>query len=296
MPSRPDRHLSVRDAAAALGVPDSTVRLWLARGDLTGGVDAADPNLRRVTPPPQWVTQSSVDAMLRKRKARAGVRLAVTVGALKGGCGKTATTWALASLLALEGGRVLVIDADPNSQTLYSIANRYTDAGGVLPWRVVPWSIHDRALIANARRMADEHDHVLIDTGPDGNDLTLFQAACRIAPLLVMTFAPRDVELMRLLATVEAARRGSILTQVPVWPVVLLNRVASRSPAAERAREELKAAPPPLCDVPVLDCEVRDLAQFTRFTAPLTRAEAGDHVGVLDELRAFTAQIEDQEL
>lgn len=293
---RPDRHLSVRDAAAALGVPDSTVRLWLARGDLHGGADDADPGLRRITPPTQWVAQSSVDAALAARAARAGVRLAVTVAALKGGVGKSTTTWALASLLADEGWRVLVIDADPNSQTLYSLAGRYLEGGGELPWRVVPWATHDLGLLANARRLAADYDHVLIDTGPDGADLTLLQAACRVAPLLVMPFAPRAIELERLPATVEAARRGSVLTEQPVWPVVLLTKVALRSPAAERTRAELAAAPPPISGIPVLDSEVRELAVYTRYAGPLTRAEAGDYVGVLDELRALTAQIEDQEL
>lgn len=296
MPGSSDRHLSVRDAAAQLGVPDSTVRLWLSRGDLRGGTSPPDPALRQITPPAQWVDRSSVETALRRRAGRAHIQLAVTVGALKGGVGKSTTVWVLATLLAAEGGRVLVIDADPNSQTLYSWAGRYLEAGGTLPWRVIPWATHDLGLLAGARQLAAEFDHILIDTGPDGADLTLFQAATRIAPLLVMPFAPRGIELGRLPATVEAARRGSVLTERPVWPVVLLTRISLRSAASELARAELAAAPPPLKDVPVLDCAVRDLAVFTRFTSPLTVAEAGDYVGVLDELRAVTAQINDQEL
>lgn len=287
MPRQPDVRLTVRDAADRLGVPDTTVRLWLARGDLAGGTTAPDPALRRVTPPPQWVSAAAVDAMLAGRQDRADVRLAITVGALKGGAGKSTTAWVLATLLAATG-RVLVVDADPNSQTIFTWANRYVDAGGTLPFKVLPWATHD--LLAGVRPMLDDVDHVIIDTGPDGRDLTLFQASCRIAPLLVMPFAPRAVELGRLPATVEAARLGSALTERPVWPVILLNRVSLRGGASDEARADL-AASPALKDLTVLDCEVRHLTVYTRFAAPLTAAEAGDYIGVLDELRTITADI-----
>lgn len=288
MARRPDQRLSVRDAAARLCVPDTTVRLWLHRGDLAGGTANPDPTLRRITPPPQWVSEASVEAMLTARAGRSDVRLAVTVGALKGGAGKSTTAWVLATLLAGEGGQVLVVDADPNSQTLFSWANLYIAAGGTLPFRVMPWATND--LLAGVKPVARDYDHVIIDTGPDGRDLTLFQAACRIAPLLLMPFAPRGIELGRLPATVEAARRGSALTERPVWPVILLNRIALRSGDSDRARADLAAADT-LKDVPVLDAEVRNLAAFARFDAPLARAECGDYIGVLDELRAITADI-----
>lgn len=291
MPRQPDQRLSVRDAAARLGVPDSTVRLWLAAGDLAGGADPPDPALRRVTPPPQWVSATSVAAMLAARAARADVRLAVTVGALKGGVGKSTTVWVLACLLAAEGGRVLVVDADPNSQSLYTWACRYVDAGGRLPFRVWPWSTHE--LLAGRRPPIDDADHLLIDTCPDGQNITLLQAACDRAPLLLMPFAPRDVELGRLPATVQAARLGSALTGRPVWPVVMLDRVTLRSAAAARARADL-AADPVLRQVPVLDCEVRDLTIFQQFAAPLTPDQCGDFVGVLDELRSLTARINEE--
>lgn len=287
-----DQRLSIRDAAARLGVPDTTVRRWLDAGDLAGGQLPPDPAGRRTTPQ-QWVSETSVAAMLAARAALADVRLAVTVGALKGGVGKSTTAWVLAGLLAGAGGRVLVVDADPNSQSLAVWANRYIAAGGQLPFRVLPWATHD--LLAGVRPYLGDVDHLLIDTGPDGQDLTLLQAACRLAPLLLMPFAPRDIELGRLPATLEAARRGSQLTERPVWPAILLTRVALQSSASTRARAEL-AAEPTLKELPVLDCEVRDLTVYTRMTAPLTVAEAGDYVGVLAELRSLTVQIQAQEL
>lgn len=288
---RHDEQLSVRDAAAALGHPDTTVRLLLDRGDLVGGhVDVGD--TRHLGPPGQWVSARSVRARLAERELRRHIRLAATVAALKGGVGKSTTVWVLATLLAAEGGRVLVVDADTNSQTLTQWANRYTAAGGRLPFEVLSWSTHD--LIVGIRRHLDGVDHLLIDTGPDGRDLTLLQAACAVAPLLLMPFAPRDVELGRLPATLEAARRGAALTGQPAWPLVLLNRIwLSRPSERARARANLAAADS-LKDVPVADAEVRDLAVFTRFAAPLTVAECGDYVGVLDELRAFTARIDEE--
>lgn len=279
MAGKPDRHLSVRDAAITLGVPDTTVRLWLDRGDLAGGGS------------PQWVSDRSVRARLASREQRRSVRLAVTVGALKGGVGKSTTVWVLACLLAAEGGRVLVVDADTNSQSLTQWANRYIAAGGQLPFEVLPWATHD--LIVGVRRRLEGVDHLLIDTGPDGGDLTLLQAALAVAPILLVPLAPRDIELSRLWATLEAARRGAALTGQPAYPLVLLNRISlSRLAERDQARTNLAAAPA-LRDVPVADPEVRDLAVFTRMTVPLTVAGCGDYVGVLDELRAFASRIEE---
>lgn len=291
MPRRPDPRLSIRDAAARLCVPDSTVRLWLDRGDLSGGSVPPDPDLRRVTPPGRWVSEASVASMLAARAARADVRLAVTVGALKGGAGKSTTVWCLACLLAAEGGRVLVVDTDANSQTLTQWANRYIAAGGKLPFEVLPWATND--LIDGIRRHLDGVDHLLIDTGPDGRDPTLLQAACAVAQVLVMPFAPRDIELVRVHATLEAARRGAALTGKPAWPLVLLNRTSLSRPSEQaRARAHLAAAAD-LKDI-VLDAEVRDLVVYTHMAAPLTTAQAGDYVGVLDELRAHTARIAEE--
>lgn len=288
----PDQRLTLAEASAALGVPPTTVRLWLARGELRGGDLDANPYQRRLTPPAQWVSAASVQARLDARAARADVRLSVTVGALKGGVGKSTVAWVLATLLAGEGGRVLLVDADPNSQTLDTFAQRAEASGRKLPFTVYPWSTSD--LRAGVRPPAGDYDHAIVDTGPDGRDPLLFQAACGLAPLLVMPFAPRDVELGRLPATLQAAYDGSVLSGRLVWPVVLLNKVTSRGGPSESARAELATAPEPMCGVPVLDAEVRDLAVFTRFGAPLTREQCGDFVGVLAGLRDFAAKIDEE--
>lgn len=287
----PDLRLSLADASTALNVPTTTVRLWLGRGELRGGDLQVDPAQRRLTPPPLWVSAASVRDRLAARAARAGVRLAVTVGALKGGVGKSTAAWALATLLAGEGGRVLLVDADPNSQTLDTFARRAETAGRALPFAVYPWSTSD--LRAGVRPPTAGYDHVIIDTGPDGRDPLLFQAACGLAPVLLMPFAPRDVELGRLPATLQAAYDGSVLSRRPVWPVVLLNKVSSRGGQSETARAELAAAPEPMRGVPILDCEVRDLAVFTRLAA-LAPHLCGDFVGVLDELREFATQTDEE--
>ncbi len=288
----PDQRLSLAEASAALNVPTTTVRLWLARGDLAGGTLTPDPAARRLTPPPLWVSAAAVQHRLAARKARADVRLAVTVGALKGGVGKSTTAWVLATLLSHDGGRVLLVDADPNSQTLDTWARRADAAGRPAPFTVYPWSTGD--LRAGIRPPVAGYDHLIIDTGPDGRDPLLFQAACGLAPVLLMPFAPRDVELGRLPATLQVAQDGSVLSRRPVWPVVLLNRVTSRGGQSAQTRADLAAGPPALRDVPVLDCEVRDLAVFTTFAAPLTREQCGDFVGVLDELREFTTQTDEE--
>lgn len=128
--------------------------------------------------------------------------LSITVGLQKGGVAKS-TTAIFLGLAAhrATGGRVLIVDADPRSQTSYTwkgfAGEEWPDDVVVIPW---PTLDLDRSV----RAVAKDYDHVIIDTGGDNPEI--LARALRVTDTLVMPLAPNAAEYTRAAATVELAQ------------------------------------------------------------------------------------------
>lgn len=169
----------------------------------------------------------------------------VTVGGLKGGVGKTTTAVHLACLLArgstdgrIPGGRVLLVDADPQSQSAFDWLAMAQGRGETLPVEVLPWATPNlgerlRALDASA----NPPDHVVIDTG--GETASMFRSALACAPELVMPCRAYGIELRRVPATFQAAREVQDATGVEVYPRVLFVAMVHNSADEREARSFL---------------------------------------------------------
>lgn len=200
----------------------------------------------------------------------------VTVGGLKGGIGKTTTSVFLAAALA-ETGPTLVIDADPQSQSLYDWAQLAIERGDPLPYDVIPWGTDD--LARKVRGLVDRYEHVVIDVG--GETSRGFRAAVSVAPELIITCRPHMIEMRRIPATIEAAREVQDLTGVEVFPRVLLVAVDSRAGDEAVAREFLGSS-----GLPTMASRVRQGVLYVRAFGHSPAGELGDYAGVLAELRA----------
>src|SRR4051812_45955270 len=92
--------------------------------------------------------------------------LIITIGNLKGGVGKTTSAYFIACFFALVYGlRVLVIDADPLSQTGYSWFRKLIKAGIQVPFTLISFpSPHvDDCVDDNAE--SGNYDVIIVDTG-----------------------------------------------------------------------------------------------------------------------------------
>lgn len=200
----------------------------------------------------------------------------ITVGNLKGGVGKTTTAVYLATALAADSARVLIVDADPQSQSAYDWAQLAISRGYDLPWTVYPWATDD--LATRVRGILDQYDHVLIDTG--GETPRLFRAACMVTDDLLIPVAPNEIEMRRLPASFAAAAEVDAMGH-PVYPRILLTRVDNRTGDGPAARAFLAAQSPPL---PVLGAHVRDAVLYSRAHGHVP-TDLGDYAAVLAELR-----------
>lgn len=203
----------------------------------------------------------------------------LTIGCLKGGVGKTTSAVFLATALSADGSRVLLVDADPQSQSAYDWAQLAIGRGYELPFVVLPWATND--LAKRIRGVAGEYDHVVVDVG--GENPTMFRLACSVAPDLLIPVSPSEAELRRLPATFEAANEAAQMADTDVIPRILLVKVDTRTADGRASRSFLaQAAEPPL---PVLEAQVRDAVLYPRSYGHVP-ADVGDYAAVLAELRA----------
>lgn len=114
----------------------------------------------------------------------------VTVGGIKGGCGKSLIATNLTVLRALSNKRVLLVDAD--SQGTSGDWTDHREALGVsTPWTTI--RLKANAVRTEIRKMTDLYDDIIIDCG--GRDTAELRAALTISDVFVVPFQPKSFDM-----------------------------------------------------------------------------------------------------
>lgn len=195
----------------------------------------------------------------------------VTVGALKGGVGKTTTAVYLALALARLDGRVLLVDADPDQSSSY----RWADAAGQ-EWPADVDVRHEpsRDLERRLRPLVSRYEHVVVDVGP--KNAGLLRQALTVSDRLIVPAAPRPLDLTELVPTFNVA--ADVDEHHPILAAVLLV-MTRRTRSLAETREGLAGL-----DLPVMDAQVplRESYALAYGTVP---RDLGAYIDVLDEIR-----------
>ena len=217
------------------------------------------------------------------------------IGLLKGGVGKSWTAVYLALLLyRLTGQRVLLVDADPRSQTTNDWVTTARLRGHTWPDGVVvvSWPVED--LAARVRQVRGDYVHVVIDTGGASEQLLvqalLAGAAERLDPThptrvvygadLLCPFAASEADYRLLPATRQTAANVSAIVKVRMR--ALLTKVGPRGwndLDVRVAREAIEGA-----GIPVMDPWVSNRKQYTRAFATVLPEGPGQYEHVLADL------------
>ncbi|MEU1883488.1 AAA family ATPase [Streptosporangium sp. NPDC020072] len=229
------------------------------------------------SPPPaeQLPIRRPTQGWAKKPALRLPVPFVVTVGNLKGGAGKTTSSFFLASYFALVYGlRVLLIDADPLSQSAYAwyrhVKKELEETGERWPFDLVTFpSKHvDDCIRDNSE--SGSYDVIIVDTG--GESPEIFKAATRESHELVIACAPTDLEMERIEPSFDAAEEAARTLSRTIDVRVLLTKVPNSNEGPE-ARAKI------------------DEAGFEMFTAQASNwkwyRKAGKSTNPLDDLSEY---------
>ncbi|MEP6464412.1 MAG: ParA family protein [Frankiaceae bacterium] len=191
----------------------------------------------------------------------------LTCGNLKGGVGKSTSAVFLACGLA-RSGRTLLIDADPQGSVL-----SWSEQAGGFPFPVIAWATRD--LARRVADVADDYQHVVIDTGPSNEPL--LRQALAVCEQLLIPVSPTLLDAGRIGPTLHLV--DELATLHPVDARVLLTKVRAGTRSAQAARAGLVDQGIPLLDAMV---GLRETYAAAVDTVP---ADLGEYEAVLDELR-----------
>ncbi|WP_037904968.1 ParA family protein [Actinacidiphila yeochonensis] len=181
----------------------------------------------------------------------------IAIGGLKGGVGKSTMSIFIALVYARHYGlRVLLVDADPMSQTAYDWYRLAKKKGDPLPYAIETWPharVGDRVL-----EDTDGYDVVVIDCGGESSDI--FGSAVAVCDQVLFVTSPRKAEMRRIRGSLDgalsAAREAGRLREIAA-DVVFTRVKNSRASHNEAAREKIRAA-----NYDLLAAEVPDLVDY----------------------------------
>ena len=113
----------------------------------------------------------------------------IVVGGIKGGSGKTTLCTNLAVIRALQGKRILLVDAD-DQRSASDWAEHRESLGITSPWTTI--QLTGAAVRTQILKMEKDYDDILIDTG--GRDTTSQRSALTIADVFLAPFQPRSLD------------------------------------------------------------------------------------------------------
>jgi chromosome partitioning protein len=158
----------------------------------------------------------------------------VIVGGIKGGSGKSTLATNLTVIRALEGRRVLLVDAD-EQRSASDWAEHRESLGITTPWTTI--SLNGAGVRAQLLKMVNDYDDIIVDTG--GRDTTSQRSALTVADVFLAPFQPRSLDVWtagKVVSLVEEIR--SVNPKLRAYAII--NRADSQGVDNQDAAEILK--------------------------------------------------------
>jgi chromosome partitioning protein len=167
---------------------------------------------------------------------------------LKGGSGKTVSSFFLATVLG-RLGRTLLVDCDPQGSTLtWAAAAEEDGSQDPLPFAVIGLPVKD--VHRRVRAFEGDYEHIVLDTPPGA--LAIVRSALMAADVALIAVPPTPIDLDRVMPTLELVADVEDMTGLSFR--VLLTRVRRISREGRDTREAMSEMGLPLleADIPAL--------------------------------------------
>ena len=156
----------------------------------------------------------------------------------KGGSGKTTSAMLLAEQISIAGGRVAILDLDPNANILAWSQSRQKEG------RVVPFSVHARPqaeeIVALIDGMTDEAEYLIIDLEGAKDQIVTF--ALSRTDLCIIPLDGSPMEARQAAQAVRLVQTTSSMIRSPIEYALLFTRTnaAFQTTDEREVRQEMK--------------------------------------------------------
>lgn len=181
----------------------------------------------------------------------------ITFANPKGGSGKTTSAMLLAEQIAISGGRVAILDLDPNANILNWSETRKAEA------RDVPFTVYARPqaqeTVELIDSLADSTDYLIIDLEGSKDQIVTF--ALSRTDLCVIPLDGSPMEARQAATAVRLVQTTAKMIRTPIDYILLFTRTnAAFQTTDERdVRQEME-----INDIPTLPVRIAKRAPYTR--------------------------------